>query len=291
MTDTIRNPVEWSVDLLRGVGAGAGAAGRALGHVPETMHSPAPVVRRIGMSDLGDAAARGVKDFEACRSDVVFLCAFYPLAGLVLARVVFGSGLIHMLFPLVAGFALLGPLAAVGLIEISRRRERGETVTWATAFGVVRSSSFPAIVLLGLLLLAVFLLWLGAAALIYRVTIGPMASTTTLGDFLHAVFATPQGWTMIVVGVAVGFLFAVVALTMSVVSFSLLLDRDAGLDTAIATSFRVVKANPGPMAAWGLLMTAGLVIGSLPLLLGLIIVFPILGHATWHLYRKVVAPV
>src|SRR5690348_5246282 len=288
MAETIRNPIEWGIDQLRHAAAGFEAAGRALEHVPATLRSPQPVVRRIGLADLRDALARGAADFGACRSDVIFLCAFYPLAGLVLGRMVFGTQMLPLLFPLVAGFALLGPLAAVGLLEMSRGRENGEAVTWATAFRVVRAPSFAAIVVLGLLLLAIFLLWMGAAALIYRFTLGP-ALPASLGGFVHDAIATPHGWAMIGIGIGVGFLFAVLVLTISVVSFALLLDRDAGLDTAIATSIRVVTENPGVMAAWGVVIAAGLVIGSLPLLLGLVVVFPILGHATWHLYRKVVA--
>jgi uncharacterized membrane protein len=287
MTETIRNPIEWGVDQLRHAAAGFGAAGRALEHIPETLHSPQPRVRRIGWSDLGDALRQGAEDFGACRSDVIFLCAFYPLAGVVLGRLVFGAHLLPLLFPLVAGFALLGPLAAVGLLEMSRRRERGEPVTWATAFGVVQAPSFAAIVMLGLLLLAIFLIWMAVAALIYRATLGP-ALPTSLGGFLHGVFATAPGWAMIGIGIGVGFLFAVLVLSVSVVSFALLLDRDAGLDTAVSTSIRVVAENPATMAAWGLIIAAGLVVGSLPLLLGLVVVFPILGHATWHLYRKAV---
>ncbi len=287
MAATIRNPIEWSVDQLRHAAAGVGAAGRALEHIPATLHSPRPAIRRIGVGDLVAALARGAEDFGACRSDVVFLCAFYPLAGLVLGRIAFGAHLLPLLFPLVAGFALLGPLAAVGLLEMSRRRERGEVVTWATAFRVVQAPSFAAVVMLGLLLLAIFLAWLGAATLIYRVTLGP-ALPASLGGFVHAVLNTPRGWAMIGIGIGVGFLFAVLVLTIGVVSFALLLDRDAGIDTAIATSARVVRENPGAMALWGVLVAVGLVIGSLPLLIGLVVVFPVLGHATWHLYRRVV---
>ena len=287
MAETIRNPIEWGVDQLRHAAAGFGAAGRAIEHIPATLHSPQPRVRTIGFADLRDALQRGAEDFGACRSDVIFLCAFYPLAGIVLGRLVFGAHLLPLLFPLVVGFALLGPLAAVGLLEMSRRRERGEKVTWATAFRVVRAPSFAAIVMLGLLLLAIFAVWMGAAALIYLITLGP-ALPSAVGSFVHNVVATPRGWTMIALGIGVGFLFAVLVLTISVVSFALLLDRDAGVDTAISTSVRVVTRNPGVAAAWGLIIAVGLVIGSLPLLLGLVIVFPILGHATWHLYRKAV---
>ncbi|MGH7015187.1 MAG: DUF2189 domain-containing protein [Stellaceae bacterium] len=287
MTATIRNPIEWGLDQLRHAAAGFGAAGRALEHIPATLHSPLLTVRRVGLADLRDALARGAGDFGACRSDVIFLCAFYPLAGLVLGRMVFGAHLLPLLFPLVAGFALLGPLAAVGLLEMSRRRESGEMATFATAFRVVHAPSFAAIVMLGLLLLAIFLLWMGAAALIYRATLGP-ALPASLGGFVHGVFATPRGWAMIGVGIGVGFLFAALVLAISVVSFALLLDRDAGIDTAVSTSIRVVAENPGTMAAWGAIIAGGLVIGSLPLLLGLVVVFPILGHATWHLYRRAV---
>ncbi|MDE2227871.1 MAG: DUF2189 domain-containing protein [Alphaproteobacteria bacterium] len=287
MAETIRNPIEWGVDQLRHAAHGAAAAGRKVRHVEERLHAPQPAVRRIAVADLWDALVRGAEDFGVVRSDVVFLCAFYPLAGLLLWKVVYGAGMVHMLFPLVAGFALLGPLAAVGLLEMSRVRERGEMATFATAFRVVHAPSFGAIVMLGILLLAIFLVWLGAAALIYRFTLGP-ALPVSLGSFLDAVFTTPQGWTMIVAGVGVGFLFAALVFVISVVSFALLLDRDTGLDTAVSTSIRVVRENPGPMAAWGVVTAGGLVIGSLPLLLGLVAVFPILGHATWHLYRKVV---
>ena len=102
--------------------------------------------------------------------------------------------------------------------------------------------------------------------------------------------ATGAGWAMIILGMTVGFFFAVFVLAISVVSFPLLLDRDVGLGTAVSTSVSVVAANPVPMAAWGLIVTAGLLLGSIPLFLGLIFVMPVLGHATWHLYRKTVEP-
>ena len=171
---------------------------------------------------------------------------------------------------------------------MSRRREQGGNVAWPDAFGVIGSRSFGAILVLGLLLVVIFLFWLIAAESIYEVTLGP-EPPISLGSFLREVFTTDAGWAMIVIGVGVGFLFALVVLVVSVVSFPLLLDRDVALGTAVWTSVRAVMLNPTPIAAWGLIVAAGLVIGTIPLFLGLIFVVPVLGHATWHLYRKLVA--
>jgi uncharacterized membrane protein len=285
-SDHIRNPAEWSVDQLKTAEQAVERAGHSLRS--PAAGAPLPAVGRIELADLKDALASGLDDLGAYRSDVIFLCIIYPVAGLLLAWLAFGYDMLPLVFPLASGFALIGPVAAVGLYEISRRREQGDDVTWADAFGVVRAPAFGAIVVLGLLLLAIFLLWLAAAYAIYLVTLGP-EPPASIGGFVRDVFTTGAGWAMIVVGVGVGFLFAVLVLTVSVVSFPLLLDRDVGLYTAVATSGRAVVRNPGPMAAWGLIVAGGLVIGSIPALLGLIIVMPVLGHATWHLYRKVVA--
>jgi uncharacterized membrane protein len=281
----IRNPVEWGVDQIRSAGTAIEAMSRAEHRLQET-----PTVRNITLADLRDALARGLDDFSAFRTDVAFLCVVYPLVGLVLARLVFGYELLPLLFPLASGFALIGPVAAVGLYEMSRRREAGAEVSWADAFEVFHAPSFGAILLFGLLLMAIFVLWLNAAIAIYDLTLGP-AQPASVGAFAHDVFATDAGWALIGVGVGVGFLFAVVVLAISVVSVPLLLDRDVRLGVAIQTSLRAVAANPGPMAAWGLIVAAGLVVGSIPLFIGLIVVMPVLGHATWHLYRRVVVAV
>jgi uncharacterized membrane protein len=281
----IRNPFEMALQQLSSVISEAGDIA-VKPRVP-VAQAP-PVIRRIEVRDLWDALRKGAGDLGAIRDDVLFIGLIYPVAGLVLARLTFSYNLLPLVLPLVAGFALIGPVAAIGLYEISRRREQGMHVTWATAFGVVRSPALGSILWLGSMLLGLFVLWLAAAYGIYLATLGP-APPTSVAAFIHDVFLTGAGWAMIVAGVGVGFLFAALALAISVVSFPLLLDRNVGMTTAIATSVRAVAANPGPMALWGAIVVAGLVLGSAPALLGLIFVMPVLGHATWHLYRKVIA--
>ncbi len=284
---TIRNPVEWGVDQMKLAGAAAGSVGHAIGETADASRARTPAVRRIALNDLRDVLKKGFEDFAACRSDVAFLCLIYPVAGLVLAWMAFDYDMLPLLFPLASGFALIGPFAALGLYEMSRRREHGAHASFPDAFSVVRAPAFGRIVALGLLLVAIFLTWLATALTIYNVTLGPAPPASALA-FAHDVAATRAGWAMIALGMGAGFLFALLVLAISVVSFPLLLDRDVTLRTAIATSARAVAADPGPMAAWGLIVAGGLLIGSAPLLLGLIVAMPVLGHATWHLYRRIV---
>lgn len=284
---SIRNPIEWGGAQLVQAAHTLKYAGQSLHHIQETIHSPLPNVRHIGVGDLRDALVKGFADFKAYRSDVLFLGVIYAVAGLVLARIAFSMDLLPLLFPLASGFAIVGPFAAVGLYEMSRQREQGSECKWANAFDVFRSPAIGAVSILGLILIVTFGLWLGAAWLIYLSTFGP-APINSVNQFVHDVFRTPGGQMMTVIGIGVGFLFALFAMAISIVSFPLLLDRDVGLDTAIRTSVRAVATNPGTMAIWGLIVAAGLVLGSIPLFLGLIVVLPVLGHATWHLYRALI---
>jgi uncharacterized membrane protein len=285
----IRNPLEWTADQLGAARLAVNETSRAVRGLEEAAGRPQPAIRRISVADLRDVLLKGVYDFGAYRTDIIFLCIIYPLAGIVLARMAAGYELLPLVFPLASGFALIGPVAAVGLYEMSRRREQSAEISWADAFAVLRSPAFGEIFVLGLILVAIFLAWLGAAYAIYAVTLGP-EPPASIGSFARDVLTTGAGWAMIIVGWGVGFLFAVIVLMISVVSFPLMLDRHVGLITAISTSVRAVIENPAPMAVWGLIVAGGLVLGSLPALLGLIFVMPILGHATWHLYRKVVPP-
>jgi uncharacterized membrane protein len=284
---TIRNPIEWTGAQFVGAAHVVQSARHSLEHMQDTIHSPAPMVRRITLSDLWTSLAEGFRDFEAYRSDVLFVGVVYAAVGLVLARVMFQEDLIPLLFPLASGFAIVGPFAAIGLYEMSRLREMGVSARWANAFDVLRAPAIGGVAVLGGLLIVTFLIWLLVAWGIYLATFGP-TPITSIGQFIHDVFRTPGGQAMIVAGIGVGFFFALFAMAISIVSFPLLIDRDVGLDTAIRTSVRAVIANPVPMAVWGLVVAGGLVLGSLPLFVGLIVVLPVLGHATWHLYRKLV---
>jgi uncharacterized membrane protein len=249
----------------------------------------APVIRTIGLSDLHRALQLGWEDFKAVPSHAVILCVIYPVLGLVIARTVLGYAVLPLLFPLAAGFALLGPFAALGLYELSRRRARGESASAWDALDVFGSPSFGAMLGLGVLLFALFVTWIATAQAIYVAAFG-YETAAEIPDFAKRVLTTPQGWWLIVVGCTVGFLFALVALCISVVSFPLMLDRHAGAGDAMVTSLRAVGRNPVPMVAWGLIVAMLLVAGSLPFFLGLAIVIPLLGHATWHLYRQVIEP-
>jgi uncharacterized membrane protein len=230
--------------------------------------------------------AKGFDDFKAMPTFALFLVSIYPIIGLILFRVVFESDLLPLAFPLIAGFTLIGPFAAIGLYELSRLREQGLGISWQ-AMKLHRTASWDAIVTLGIVLTAIFFTWLGAAQAIYYLIFGS-AVPGSIAEFAHQVFTTSAGWTLIFVGCGVGFVFAAVVLTISVVSFPMLLDQNVSAETAVWTSVRAVFANPMTMAMWGLVVVGGLAIGSLPFLVGLAIVLPVLGHSTWHLYRKVV---
>ncbi|UWQ63214.1 DUF2189 domain-containing protein [Leisingera caerulea] len=284
MAKTIGNPLSW---LLQGAETTGHHIGETVGEMGSDGVKELPQARDLSMDDIIHSLAAGLEDFAACRSDAMFLVLFYPLIGIALIVMSLSMNLLPLIVPMIMGFAILGPVAAIGLYEMSKRREEGLEPRWVDAFSVIRSPSFGAILVLGLYLAALFVIWLVAADMIYSRTLGP-EPPASITSFATDVLTTRAGWTMAIAGGVVGAVFAFAALAMSIVSFPLLLDRHVGLPVAVATSIRVMRKNPVVCMTWGALVGSALVIGAIPFLAGLIIVVPVLGHATWHLYRRAV---
>jgi uncharacterized membrane protein len=258
-------------------------------HVFADVHDTAEhlKIRHVEVKDMIDALRLGYNDFLEKPSHYVFLCLLYPIVGFILFRWAFGQNYLQLIYPLVTGFALVGPFAALGFYEISRRREQNLDTSWIHALTIWKTPALPAIAVVGVVLIALFLTWILAAQILYFGFYSSEAPTA-LGPFVADVLTSQKGWTLMLVGNVVGFLFALAALVVSVISLPLLLDQDVGAYVAIKTSIAACLLNPVPMLAWGFIVTAGLVLGSLPLLVGLAVVLPVLAHSTWHVYRKVV---
>jgi uncharacterized membrane protein len=253
---------------------------------PDALTAPVKI-RKIEVRDCFVALAQGFDDFVEMPTYPAFVGLFYAVAGIVLFYLSSFANALQLAFPLAAGFALLGPFVAVGLNEMSRRRELGRPATWRDGFAVLRSPALPSVLALGLLLLALFAVWIAAAQLIYVLIYGPNPPAAVIA-FLRDVLTSGRGWLLIVVGGLVGFCFAALALCISVISFPLMLDRDVGVVRAIGASLRTARENPLTVALWGLIVAAALVLGSAPLFFGLAVVMPVLGHATWRFYRRAI---
>lgn len=244
-------------------------------------------VRRISEADLSWALTEGWNDFKAKRGDILVLAVIYPLVGLMAILLVFNGALMPLVFPMVAGLSIFGPAAASGFYEVARRRELGLESGWLHFFDPLSGRSRTGLAILTAFLGLMFLGWLCAAWLIYGATLWVDYPVSRM-EFLSRLFSTSQGWTLIVVGNLVGFVFACMTLVVAVVSFPMMVDKAIDADIAVATSIRAVAANPRVMARWGLWVAVLLVLGCLPLFIGLAIVLPVLGYATWHLYTRLV---
>ena len=286
MPRTIGNPLSWTFGAIRSAFGYASSVARSVG-AQAAAGTDTPEIRTLTLQDLRIALRKGWADVMAFRSDVVFVCLLYPVIGGVLTVLAVQGNSLQLVFPTLSGFALAGPVAAVGLYEMSRRREAGEPTSWLAYLDVIKSPKFGGILILSLFHVVVFLVWVMSANLIFDATLGPDAPVSIMA-FARDVFTTSAGWAMIIIGMAVGFVFAAAVLAISVVSFPLLLDRNVSLTTAVVTSVKVALKNPVPIGVWGLIVAGSLALGSLPALLGLILVLPVLGHSTWHLYRQAV---
>lgn len=254
--------------------------------------APYPVetieVRKIGTADLQWALAEGWRDFTAKRGDLIVVGLLYPLICLIAVVVTVNEPLLPFLFPLIAGLSIAGPAAASGFYELARRREAKLEASWWHFLDPLRGRSRMPIAMLTAGLGGLFIGWLIAAYAVYAATLG-RTGPLKIGDLFGRVFSTPEGIEMIVVGNLIGFAFAVVTIVLSLVSFPMVVDKPVDAATAIRTSWRAAMANPGAVAGWGLRIAALLALGLLPFAIGLAVVLPWLGYATWHLYTRLVA--
>lgn len=245
-------------------------------------------VRRIGSQDLSYSLRRGLDDFLTFRGDIVFAGVVYTVIGLAAVVMTASAPLMPFFVPVVAGVGLLGPLAAVGFYELARRREAGhEDVHWFNFLDVRKRPSADEIGIVAGLLLLIFFLWLIAAGVLYALLFG-WAAPTSIQQFLGTILTTPRGWLLIVAGGLVGAIFGWIVVALSVVSLPMLVDCDLSASEAVSASWRAAHENKGELVRWGIIVGALLVLGSVPLFVGLAFVLPWLGYATWHLYTRLI---
>jgi uncharacterized membrane protein len=247
-----------------------------------------PQVRAATVADVVAAVEAGLRDFRRSPRYGLFFGGFYALGGLLAVYLTAAAGLAWVAMPLTAGFALLGPFAAVGLYEVSRRLEAGEALSWRAVLGCIIGQGGREMGWMALVSVFAFIMWMYQIRLMVALFFG--FSSLEASAFWQNLFLTANGLTFLAIGTAWGAVLSVVVFTLTVVSFPLLLDRDRDFITAMITSVQAVVASPKVMVGWGLITAALLFLSAMPLFMGLVVVLPVLGHATWHLYRRIVLP-
>jgi uncharacterized membrane protein len=250
--------------------------------------SPPPVIGRVKFSDLSAAMSDGFRDFLKAPAFGLFFSAFYAVGGVLIYLELTVRGEELWVIPIGLGFPLLAPFAAVGLYEVSRRLEKGESLDWSAVLGVVfrqKDRQFPS---MAMMMIMFFMFWVFVAHLVFALFMGLQSLTNILTSWQDTLL-TPNGLTMLAIGTGVGAAMAFVLFSLTVISLPLLLEREIDFISAMICSFQLVLANPLPMLAWGAIVSVLLFAGMLPFFLGLFIVLPVCGHATWHLYRRVIS--
>jgi uncharacterized membrane protein len=247
-----------------------------------------PVVRQISAADVAEALGQGVRDFQAVPLYGLAFGGVYALGGLMIVLSVTALGLVYLAYPLAAGFALLGPFVAIGLYEVSRRRELGQVATLRDIWSVMTSRS--EIGWMAFVTLFVFIIWMYQVRFLMALFLGLNASFSSIQQFITVVLTTNEGLLFLMVGNVIGAVLSLILFSLTVVSFPLLLDRDVDFVTAMITSVRAVVTSPVAMIGWAAVIVVLLIVSAMPFFLGLLVTLPVLGHATWHLYRRIVAP-
>lgn len=243
-------------------------------------------LREITGADVLAALGAGLRDFAAAPVMSLFFGAVFSVIGIVISYLVVIHASSYWVLPIAAGFPLIGPFAAVGLYEMSRRLEAGEPLGWGTVLGAVVRESRLQLASYAFVTLFVFLIWVYLAHLIFALSFGlkPLTNVMTSADLL----LTGAGLTMLGVGVIVGGAISALLFSISVISVPMLLERDIDVVTAMVHSVRSVLKNTGAMVFWGAIIAVMCAIAMLPMFVGMILVFPVLGHASWHVYRRAV---
>jgi uncharacterized membrane protein len=247
-----------------------------------------PVIRKIRFDAIGDAFAAGLRDFQAAPQYGLFFGGVYAFGGMIMVAMAAWWDMLVMVYPLAAGFALIGPFVAVGLYEVSRLREAGLPLSWSGVLGAVFAQSRRELGWMAFVTLFVFIMWMYQIRLLTALFFG--LKPISMHELLPTLIATPEGWLFLLIGHVDGAILSLVLFSLTVVSFPLLLDREVDFITAMITSVRSVTANPGPMIGWAAVVVILLIVAAMPFFLGLFIALPVLGHTTWHLYRRLVEP-
>jgi uncharacterized membrane protein len=247
-----------------------------------------PVVRPVAATDIAEALVEGLRDFQALPIYGLAFGALYAAGGIAIILCLTAFGMAYLAYPLAAGFALIGPFVAIGLYEVSRRRETGQPVSFGAIWSTISSRS--EIGWMAFVTLFVFVAWMYQVWLLISLLLGPHATFSTPGEFITVVLTTKEGLLFLAIGTAVGALLSLILFSLTVVSFPLLLERDVDFVTAMVTSVRAVVTSPLPMIGWAAVIVMLLIVSALPYFLGLVVTLPVLGHATWHLYRRIVEP-
>jgi uncharacterized membrane protein len=249
-----------------------------------------PVVRAATFEDVRAALSQGWQDFASAPAYGLFFGGIYALGGLLVVSTVAFMGMSYLAYPLAAGFVLIGPFVAAGLYEVSRRLEKNEPLDWRGVIGVVFAQGGREFAWMAFVSIFAFIVWMYQVRLLLALFLG-FQSFASFGAFMHVLVTTGDGLAFLALGHIVGAVMASLVFSLTAISFPLLLDRDVDFITAMIVSVQAVIKSPVVMLGWAFAIVVIIALASAPFFLGLFVALPVLGHATWRLYRRIVAPV